>query len=289
MLQSIKNTRLPFPAALIQIGLLITCFIYLYAHTLAKLISDWNTDDNFSHGFLIPLISGYMIWGKKKELAGTVIQPNRWGLVIICFAMAMHIAGNIGAELFVMRSSMVLCLMGLALYLFGRRITALVFVPLVYLFFMIPIPAIIWNQIAFPLQLLAAKLSVRMIQLLGITVLREGNILQLSNTTLEVVNACSGIRSLTTLLALSAAFAYLSRLKLFGQWVLFLSAVPIAIFVNVIRLTVTSVLASTYGPEFADGFIHELSGVVVFGVALIALYGVYIVLSRVEKRMGVNQ
>lgn len=157
--------------------------------------------------------------------------------------MAMHIAGNIGAELFVMRST-------------------------------------------FPLQLLAAKLSVRMIQLLGITVLREGNILQLSNTTLEVVNACSGIRSLITLLALSAAFAYLSRLKLFGQWVLFLSAVPIAIFVNVIRLTVTSVLANTYGPELADGFIHELSGVMVFGVALMALYGFFIVLARVEKRVG---
>ena len=284
MFQSIKNTCLPLSSALIQIGLLIVCFVYLYAHTLAKLISDWNTDDNFSHGFLIPLISGYMIWGKKDDLARAAIQPNSWGLVIIAFAMAMHIAGNLGAEFFVMRSSMVLCLLGITLYLFGRRITAGVFVPLIYLFFMIPIPAIIWNQIAFPLQLLAAKLSVSMVQLLGIPVLREGNILQLSNTTLEVVNACSGIRSLTTLLALSAALAYLSNLKWVSQWILFLSAVPIAIFINVIRLTVTSVLASRYGPEFADGFMHALSGVMVFGVALIALYGCYKLLLILEKR-----
>ena len=288
MFLSKNANRLPFSGTLIQVGLIIGSFVYLYAHTLAKLIGDWKTDDDFSHGFLIPLISGYMIWVNKAKLTKASIQPNRLGLAIIIFAMGMHIAGNIGAELFVQRSSMVFCMLGIVLYLFGSRITALVCVPLIYLFFMIPIPAIIWNKIAFPLQLLAAKLSVELIQLLGIAVLREGNILQLSNTSLEVVNACSGIRSLTTLLALSAAFAYLSGLKWFSRWALFLSAVPIAIVVNIIRLTLTSILASRYGPEIADGFVHELSGVLVFGVALLSLFGCYKLLFKMEMRSEVE-
>jgi exosortase len=270
----------------IQVCMLIASFGYLYAHTVTKLVHDWNTDDNFSHGFLIPVISVFMIWQKRDDLAKKIIKPTLWGLLIVVGAMAMHIVGNIGAEMFIMRSSIIFCLLGVCIFLFGFSVATAVLVPILYLFFMIPIPAIIWNQIAFPLQLLAAKLSATMVQLLGITVLREGNVLHLSNTTLEVVDACSGLRSLTSLLALSAAFAYISTLAAVSKWFLFLSAIPIAIVVNIIRLTVTAILARYVGPETAHGFLHDLSGVVVFVVAFGLLFAFQVFLSWGERRIG---
>ena len=265
-----------------QVGFLVICFAFLYAHTVQHLVLDWCTDENFSHGFLIPFLSGFMIWQRREDWIKKEIKPSIWGLSIIALAMAMHIAGNIGAELFVMRSSIVVCLMGIVLYFFGFSIFSAVSVPILYLFFMIPIPAIIWNKIAFPLQLLAARLAAGLVQLMGITLLREGNILHLSNMTLEVVDACSGLRSLTALLALSAAFAYLSRLRNIDKFILFLSAIPIAIAVNVIRLTTTAVCARYVSPEIAHGFLHDFSGVLVFMISIALLYGIKAALLRLE-------
>ncbi len=260
-------------------------FLALYSHTFMTLIDDWSNDDNYSHGFLIPFITGYMIWQRKNDLAELPVKPSNLGIIAILMGLGMHILGNVGAELFVMRVSIIVTLWGLIFYLCGKEISREIILPIIYLIFMVPLPAIIWNQIAFPLQLFAAKLTTQVIQLLGMPILREGNILHLSNTTLEVVDACSGIRSLNSLLALSAAFAYISLMLNWTKWVLFFSAVPIAVIVNIVRLTITALMARYIGPEAAHGFLHDMSGLLVFAVAFIILFLVYSILSKFEARV----
>ncbi|ACN15079.1 conserved hypothetical protein [Desulforapulum autotrophicum HRM2] len=267
----------------IQILILTGVFVALYSHAIATLIYDWSNNANFSHGFLIPFVAAYMVWHKKETLKTIEIKSSPAGIGVIVFGMLCYLAGTIGSELFVMRSSMIITISGMVIYLFGFQIFKAVLIPILYLILMIPIPAIIWNKIAFPLQLFAANLSSGMVHLLGIPVLRDGNILHLANTSLEVVDACSGIRSLTSLLALSGAFAFIAPLGNFKKWVLFFSALPIAVVVNIVRLTITAVMATYIGPEAAQGFLHEMSGILVFAVALALVYLVFIIELKFEK------
>ncbi|OGR12280.1 MAG: exosortase [Desulfobacterales bacterium RIFOXYA12_FULL_46_15] len=268
---------------LLQISLIIIVFVIVHQKAILKLISDWSADPNFSHGFLIPFVALYMIWCRKNELAEISLKPSLAGIVIIVCGMVIHMAGNLGSEFFLMRFSMIITLSGIIIYFCGFEIFKKVLVPVVYLIMMIPIPSILWNQVAFPLQLIAAKLSSQTIHLLNIPVFREGNILHLANTSLEVVDACSGIRSLTSLLALTGAFAFLAPLSTAKKWILFFSAVPIAVAVNVIRLTITGAMAVWIGPETAHGFLHDMSGLIIFGAALILVYLVYMVEMKIEK------
>ena len=268
----------------IQVLLILAGFFLLYHHAMATLLSDWSTNPNFSHGFLIPFICGYMIWYKKNEIALVEPTPSNWGLIILFFGMFLHLAGHVGAEQFLMRFSMVITLSGIVIYCWGGEVFKQVFIPLAYLVIMIPIPSILWNKIAFPLQLIAAKFSSEMIYFIGIPVFREGNILHLTNTSLEVVDACSGLRSLTSLLALTGVFAFLAPLSGFKKWILFLSAIPIAVLVNVIRLTITAAMAAWISPDTANGFLHDMSGLIIFGFALVLVYLVYLVELKIEHK-----
>jgi len=271
---------------LFQILPLILVFYFLYHKAIAALIYDWSVNPNFSHGFLIPFVALYMVWYKKNDLAQISHEPSKAGFFIIVLGMLVHVAGNVGSELFLMRFSMIITLAGIIIYYFGFKMFMKVLVPVAYLIIMIPIPAILWNKIAFPLQLFSANISAQAISLLSIPVFREGNILHLANTSLEVIDACSGLRSLTSLLALTGAFAFLAPLSNLKKWILFFSAIPIAVTVNVIRLTITGAMAAWIGPETAHGFLHDMSGLIIFGAALILVYIVFTIEMKIENLKG---
>ncbi len=268
-----------------RIILLAGSFSVLYGKTLVGLAGDWLVDDNFSHGFFIPMIAVYMISRDWNETARLPAEPCGKGMAVILAGMMMHLLGNLGAELFTGRVSIIVTLLGTSLFFLGKRWTRRVLVPVLYLLFMIPVPSIIWYKLAFPLQTAAAALTAHVVAAVSVPVFREGNILHLTTTSLEVVEACSGLRSLTSLLALSCAFAYLSPLSRFSKWVVFVSAIPIAIIVNVVRLTITAMTAYFIGPESAQGGSHEISGILVFMLAFLLVYAIAWALGKAEIRV----
>jgi exosortase len=263
-----------------SLALLVLSFAILYYHAIAKMGMDWMTDDNYSHGFFIPVISGYLIWNNRDRLSRIPVRPASFGLLFLLGGLLLFVVGKIGAELFTMRFSILVVIWGLIVFLAGWGYGRALATSILYLIFMIPIPAIIWNKIAFPLKLFATKLAAVTISWLAVPVYREGNVLYLANTTLEVVDACSGLRSLTSLLAISAAFALITHHSKVKKWILFLSAVPIAVLVNIIRLTATGFLAQHFGEQVAQGFLHEASGIVIFALAIIFVYLVHLALQE---------
>jgi exosortase len=264
--------------------LLVGAFAYLYASVLPPLVADWENDPDYSHGFLVPLLSGYFLWERRHVLAQLPVQPSPLGLLVILLGIAMLFLGNIGAELFLMRASMVVLIAGLVLYCGGYRYLKAMAFPIGFLLFMIPWPAIILNTLTLPLQLLAARLSTSSLQLVNLPVYREGNVIFLPHATLEVVEACSGIRSLVSLLALAVVFAYMTQRQTWKMAVLVVSAVPISIIANAFRIWGTGVLAYLYGVQAADGFYHTFAGWLVFVVAFVLLAGEGLVLSQFGKK-----
>jgi len=266
----------------IQLGL-VAAFLYLYAAVLPPLITDWLDDPNYSHGFLVPGLSAYFVWDRRQTLAGLRPQPHWGGLVLLWCGLGMLLLGHLGAELFLMRSSMVVVLTALVWYLLGRHYVHALAFPLAFLLFMIPLPAILLNTITLPLQLLATKVSTFALQLAQLPVYREGNIIYLPHATLEVAEACSGLRSLVSLLALAVVLAYITQRRLSTRWLLVLSAVPIALVANAFRIWATGVLAHWYGTQAAEGFYHTFAGWLVFVVALGLLLGEGALLSLLRR------
>src|SRR6266496_2045908 len=249
--------------------------LFAYAIVLIKLTHDWWNDENYSHGLLIPFVIIYIIWLRRDRFARESFSPSLiWGGAAVLFALFALWAGIAGAELYTQRLSFVLILAGIMVYFWGARLLQQLLVPLGLLLLAIPIPVIIFNKIAFPLQLFASRCAVWSMNLLNIPVLRQGNIIELKpldsleTKKLEVVEACSGIRSLMTLVTLAVVFAYFSYprsenpsggrrtlvgwLKSYGFWrslIIVLSAVPIAILTNAFRVSGTGILAHYYRSE----------------------------------------
>jgi exosortase A len=261
--------------------LLIMGIALVYWQVLRKLVFDWANDGNYSHGFLIVPIALYFVWERRAKLQALRPQPTWLGLIVFAGGIFVLLAGLLGSELFLSRVSLLGVLAGMILFLFGwAHLRALAF-PLAFLILMIPLPAIIFNQIAFPLQLLASRAGEFAISSADIPVLREGNVLVLANTSLEVAEACSGIRSLISLLTLGIVFGYFTDPRGWVRTVIALSTIPVAIISNGARVAGTGIAAHRWGPSVAQGFFHEFSGWVVFTVAFLLMLGLQQLIVRI--------
>ena len=248
--------------------------ILLYLPVLASLVNDWQVDENVSHGFFAPLVAGWVVWQRRQKLFRQPPVPNYWAIALIAWGSVQLLLATLGAEMFLARVAFLISLVGVIWTLCGTSIIKTLAFPLFLLVFMIPLPAIIYNQITFPLQLLASRLAEVSLTLLDIPVFREGNILELASQRLSVVEACSGIRSLLSLSFLSVVYAYAFDSKVWMRGFLLVATVPIAIAANAGRVTITGILGE-YKREWAEGFFHLVEGWVIFMLALIALIGIH--------------
>jgi exosortase len=269
--------------------LIVGLVIFLYQEVLWGLGSDWNNDPDYSHGFLVPFLSVYFIWERWNVLIDEMPSPSIWGIGLLSLGLFSLVVGLIGAELYVQRMSLVVVLSGLVLLILGWKYLWLLSLPIGFLIFMIPLPAIVVNTIAFPLQLFAAQTASFCLFSLGIPVLREGNLIMLASTTLEVAEACSGLRSLLSLLALGTVYGYFSQDVMWKRWMLVILSVPIAIIANAARVSGTGILAHYFGPEAAEGFYHTFEGWLVFVVAFVLLFVCGLVLGKIGRQVPATE
>ena len=252
--------------------LLLASFAFLYRDVIAKLVRDWSTDDNYSHGFLIIPIALYFVWERRARLAAALSRPSYFGLVVVLGSLGLLLAGVLGSELFVTRISMLGAVAGLVLFICGWDYLRILAFPILFCLLMIPLPAIIFNQIAFPLQILASKFAEVALTILQVPVLREGNVIVLPNTSLEVAEACSGIRSLVSLMTLGIVYGYFVDSRIWARAVIAVATIPVAIVANGLRVAGTGIAARYYGQEAAQGFFHSFSGWIVFLAAFMMLF-----------------
>jgi exosortase len=266
-----------------QAAVLLVLIGSLYYSILYRLMKAWD-DPNFSHGFIVPVFSLYVLWLERSKLARLPRRPSWWGLVIIVFSLVVLVVGVLGAELFLSRISFLLLIAGLVVFFYGWQYFRAVLFPWAFLFLMVPITQIALSQVTFPLQLFASKCAAATLPLFNVPVLRTGNILALAAMRLEVVEACSGIRSLLSLIALAIIYGYWTETRIWIRIALVIASVPIAIFANALRIVGTGLIVQYWDPSKADGFYHLFQGWLIFVVSLILLYAVHQVLRKIAGR-----
>jgi exosortase len=275
------NAQISWPIVAWFGGLLLLC----YWPILYRMGNQWATDADMGHGFFVPIMAGLIAWQRRLELLAEPRSPNPLGLAVVVFAGLLSVAATLGAELFTARLSFVIALFGTVLFLGGTRWVKVLLFPLALLLLMIPIPAIIYSALTMKLQNLASALGEFLISAMGIPVLREGNVLKLPSQSLDIAEACSGIRSLMTLLFLSLLISYFMDKKVWMRWALLIATVPIAIGANGVRVAITGLL-SEIDTKLAGGVYHEIEGYLVYIVALVALLGTHRLINLAAQKMG---
>lgn len=246
-----------------------TLLVALYAPVLARMVYEWATVEEMGHGFFVFPVAGYIVWKRREGLLAG-LQPDARGLALVVWGFVQLVLGTAGADFFVARTAFLFSLVGILWTLGGIELLRRLAFPLFLLLFSIRIPLFIYSQVTLPLQLLASRIAEVVLTLLGIPVLREGNILELASQRLSVVEACSGIRSLLSLAFLALVYGYFFDGRRWVRIVLAIMAAPIAILTNAARVAMTGIL-SEYNPALTRGWFHEIEGWLVFLAALAGL------------------
>jgi exosortase len=264
-------------------AILLGLVLLMYGSVLKALILQWWSDADYGHGFFVPMFSGYVLWRHRKRWMRSEIEPSNSGFLVMLGAVGLFFVGTLGAELFTSRFSLLVLLAGITLFLAGWKMLRAISFPLGFLVLMIPIPGIIYNQITFPLQLIASRFATFGLELVRVPVLRDGNVLILSNYSLEVVEACSGVRSLMSLFALAVAYGYLAEPRRWVRYLLVILMAPNAVVTNALRIVGAGVAAHSFSPTAAEGFLHEFSGWVIFLIALFLMFLSHAILRRIGR------
>jgi exosortase len=261
-------------------------FLLSYFFIFKNLAIQWSIDEDVSHGFFVPLVAGYVAWQKKDEILGQPWIPNYLGALIVLYGSIQLIIGNLGAELFLQRTSFIIILAGAILLTGGWKVLKSCGLPVFLLVFMVPLPKVIYGQLTLPLQLFASRVAEEVMLLLNIPVLRDGNIIELANgTKLSVVEACSGIRSLMSLTFIGVVYGYIFDERPWMKWVLLVGTVPIAVAANAARVTITGIIADK-DPSLVQGVLHTMEGWVIFVVDLVMLIALHRLIEWGLKKFG---
>ena len=262
------------PARLIQIGVVVVFLVALYFAVLQDLAAEWLAESSASHGLLIPPLVIYLVWLRRRSILEQPAQPTGKGLWAIAFGCLMFLVGRLGAEFFLSRISFVIVVTGLIWTFWGPARLKKFGFPLVLLATMVPLPVLVWNALASPLQLFASDMATTLAQALGVAIYRDGNIIHLANISLGVAEACSGLHSLSALMIASLLLGFLMLASIWLRAVLFAISIPMAIALNVARITGTAVMAD-YWQDIAFGFYHSFSGWLIFVSSLFMLFLVH--------------
>ena len=258
--------------------------LVLYGQILWSMAQQWWSDPNYGHGFLVPVFAAYVLWRERDRTRGIPAQPSPWGVSIMVAAIGLLILGTLGAEHFTARVSFIVLISGMIVFFAGWRALRSMSFPIGYLIFMIPLPAIVYYQMTFPLQLLASRMGASGLVALGVPTVREGNLLILPNITLEVVEACSGVRSLLSLLAAVVGYVHLAEPIFWKRCLLVASTVPIVILSNGLRLIASGELSFHYGASADSGFPHAVLGLICFAIAFLSILVLHRLLRRGEVK-----
>ncbi len=267
----------------LTVVLLSTLVVIMYAPVLSSLARQWWDDPNYGHGVFVPVFAVYVLWCERHRWRALPYHASNLGFPIMLCAIGLRVLGTLGAELFTARLSLLILISGIVIFLAGFKVLRAIAFPIGYLVFMIPLPAIVYYQLTLPLQLCASRLGASGLVAVGIHTVREGNLLILPNCTLNVVEACSGIRSLLSLLAAVVAYGYLAEPSTWKRAALAVPSIPIAIATNGLRLVATGVLSLFFGPSVDSGFVHLVLGLGFFTLAFLSILLVHKLLFLLSK------
>jgi exosortase D (VPLPA-CTERM-specific) len=267
------------PAAIV-----LACLVFSYRSIIEKLVSQWMGSQDYSHGLLIVPIAAYLIWERRRELKAAEIGTDWRALPVLLLAVFVFIVGELGAELFTTRFSMLVFVVGSTWFLFGFQVFKILRFPLAFLFLMLPLPGFLYRNITFPLQILSSAGAVKFLHLLGISAFREGNVIDMGYTQFQVVEACNGLRFILPLFTLGVLFAYFGLKAAWKRALLIIATVPISIFANIFRIAGTGFIGNYWGVKAAEGFFHSFSGWAVFMLSVALFIVLTFILRKIPER-----